>query len=78
MMPARLRHGGLCACLPVVIAAALRRNVDALNPVRHVIPSNTIHHLFLEEWNLPYSETRPQIFLRLHKAAEISRLIQRS
>ncbi len=54
----RLSDGGLFVWSPIAISAALRAEVDALGPVRHLVSPNAIHHLFLGEWKSAYPEAR--------------------
>lgn len=46
----RLSSGGLFIWSPVALNGALRREVEALGPVRHIVSPNLLHHLFLEPW----------------------------
>ncbi len=53
----RLSGGGLFVWSPVVLSSALRREIDALGPVRHLVsPNNRLHHLYLGEWKAAYPE----------------------
>jgi Domain of unknown function (DUF4336) len=54
----RLSDGGMFVWSPVALSAALRREVDALGPVHHLVSPNPIHHLFLGEWKSAYPEAR--------------------
>jgi hypothetical protein len=54
----RLSDGGLFIWSPVALSPALRRDVDALGPVRHLVAPNPLHHLFLAEWKSAYPEAR--------------------
>ncbi len=54
----RLSDGGLFLWSPVALSAALRREIDALGPVRHLVSPNFLHHLFLGEWRSAYPEAR--------------------
>lgn len=54
----RLSDGGLFVWSPTALSVALKREVDALGPVRHLVSPNVIHHLFLGEWKSAYPEAR--------------------
>ena len=54
----RLSHGGLFVWSPVALTEALKRDVDALGPVRAVISPNRLHHLYLPEWKSAYPRAR--------------------
>ena len=50
--------GGLWVWSPVALTEDVRRTVDALGPVRHLIAPNTLHHTFLAEWTACYPEAQ--------------------
>jgi hypothetical protein len=50
----QLDDGGLWIHSPVRLTPALRAEVDALGPVRHVVAPNLYHHLFAGEWASAY------------------------
>lgn len=50
MVVVRLADGGLWVWSPVALTEELRRDVDALGPVRHLVAPNKLHHLFLRDW----------------------------
>jgi len=50
----RLSSGGLLAWSPVALSPALRAGVDALGEVHHLVAPNSLHHLFLREWQAAY------------------------
>lgn len=52
----RLRSGGLLVHCPVALDAALRREVDALGPVRAVVASSLFHHLYVGQWMDAYPD----------------------
>jgi hypothetical protein len=54
----RLSDGDLFVWSPVALSPALRREVDALGPVRFLVSPNLFHHLFLGEWKAAYPEAR--------------------
>jgi len=43
---------------PVALSAELQAAVDALGTVQFLIAPNSLHHLFLEEWQKAYPEAR--------------------
>ena len=47
-------QGGLWVLSPVALTQNLRRAVDALGPVRHIIAPNSLHHTFLADWATCY------------------------
>lgn len=57
MVVARL-EGGLWVWSPITLDDELRRAVDALGEVRHLVEPNKIHHLSLGEWNDAYPDAR--------------------
>jgi Domain of unknown function (DUF4336) len=58
MVLIRLSDGGLFVWSPVALSAALKREVDALGPVRCLVSPNRLHHLFLTDWKLAYPQAR--------------------
>lgn len=61
----RLLDGGLFIWSPVKLTPALRAEVDALGEVRHVVPPNSLHHLFLDDWRAAYPDARAYAAPRL-------------
>ena len=51
---ARLPAGGLWVWSPVRLSAELKRCVDRLGPVTHLVSPNKLHHLSLAEWHGAY------------------------
>lgn len=49
-------HGGLWVWSPVALTEDVRRAVDALGPVRHLIAPNSLHHTFLADWAAAYPD----------------------
>ena len=49
---------GLWVWSPVALTEDVRRTVDALGPVRHLVAPNTLHHTFLAEWTACYPEAQ--------------------
>lgn len=54
----RLRNGDLVAWSPVALTPELRQSVDALGTLRCLVPPNSLHHGFLDEWRSAYPEAR--------------------
>ena len=54
----RLPDGALWVWSPVRLSEGLKREVDALGPVAHLVSPNKIHHLFLQHWKAAYPEAR--------------------
>jgi Domain of unknown function (DUF4336) len=54
----RLSDGGLLIWSPIALSSALKREVDARGPVRHLVSPNALHHLFLGEWKSAYPGAR--------------------
>jgi hypothetical protein len=52
----RLANGGLWLHSPTELSPALRREVDALGAVEHLIAPNRIHYWWLGEWAAAYPE----------------------
>lgn len=51
-----LQNGDLWIWSPVKLTANLRAEVDRLGPVRHLVSSNKLHHLYLQDWKAAYPE----------------------
>jgi hypothetical protein len=54
----RLSGGGLFVWSPVELTEALRSQVEALGPVRHIVAPNSLHHLALAGWKAASPEAR--------------------
>jgi hypothetical protein len=54
----RLSDGSLFVWSPIALSSELKKEVDALGPVAHLISPNKIHHLFLGEWKAAYPQAR--------------------
>ncbi len=54
----RLRDGSLFLHSPVRLDSALRKQLDALGPVRFAVAPNRFHHLFIGEYAGAYPEAR--------------------
>ena len=50
----RLSDGSLFVWSPVKLTDSLRAEVDGVGPVRHIVAPNSLHHLFLAEWQRAY------------------------
>jgi hypothetical protein len=50
----RLSQQRLFIWSPIPLTDALRAEVDALGQVRHIIAPNSLHHLFLPEWEAAF------------------------
>lgn len=58
MAAIRLSDGDLFIWSPIELSAALKREIDALGPVRFLVSPNLLHHLFLSEWRIAYPLAR--------------------
>ncbi|MBR1124188.1 DUF4336 domain-containing protein [Bradyrhizobium lablabi] len=54
----RLPDGGLFVWSPIQLTDRLRSEVDAIGRVRHIVAPNSLHHLFLGEWQRAYPAAR--------------------
>ena len=54
----RLAAGGLFVWSPVRLSDDLRAAVDRLGRVAHIVAPNSLHHLFLAEWQRAYPGAR--------------------
>jgi hypothetical protein len=54
----RLADGGLWLWSPVKPTEALKDEVRALGPVRHIVSPNSLHYLFLAEWSAAFPEAK--------------------
>ena len=61
----RLSDGGLFVWSPVALSGSLRVSIDALGPIRHLVSPNSLHHLFLREWQSAYPAARLYASARL-------------
>jgi len=50
----RLSKGDLFIWSPIQLTDGLRAEVDAIGRVRHIVAPNSLHHLFLAEWQRAY------------------------
>ena len=58
MAAMRLAAGDLLVWSPVALTEALRTELNALGPVRHLIAPSTHHHLFVADWQRAYPDAR--------------------
>jgi hypothetical protein len=63
----RLSDGSLFVWSPVALSDPLRRSVNALGPVRHLVSPNALHHLFLAEWQSAFPAARVYATPRLRR-----------
>ncbi|MEZ6002468.1 DUF4336 domain-containing protein [Hyphomonas sp.] len=54
----RLPDGKLWVWSPVALTPELKKEVDGLGPVAHLVSPNKIHHLYLSEWHAAYPEAK--------------------
>ena len=54
----RLADGNLLLHSPVALDAALRRELDAIGPVRYVVAPNRVHHLYAGDVAAAYPQSR--------------------
>ena len=52
----RLADGGLLVCSPVRMDDGLRAGIEALGDVRWLVAPNSLHHLFLKDWQDAYTK----------------------
>lgn len=52
----RLGTGGLWIWSPIALSTELRKAVDALGPVEHLVSPNKLHHLALADWQRNYPD----------------------
>jgi len=56
MVIVRLADGGLWLWSPVERTAAIEHEIRALGPVRHIVSPNSLHYLFLGEWQAAFPD----------------------
>lgn len=54
----RLSDGGLFIWSPIPLTDDMRREVDALGTVSHIVAPNTLHHLSIPDWKATYPQAR--------------------
>ncbi|MGK7653991.1 DUF4336 domain-containing protein [Roseovarius sp. B08] len=52
----RLPDGALWVWSPIALTDDLRREVDTLGPVAHLVSPNAIHHLYMGDWKEAYPQ----------------------
>lgn len=50
----RLGESGLLICSPVALDAALQTELETLGEVRWLVAPNSLHHVFLKDWQAAY------------------------
>ena len=58
MIVIRLPDNSLFVWSPTALSDAVRRAVDALGSVRHLVAPNTLHHLFITDWHRAYPDAK--------------------
>jgi hypothetical protein len=56
MTVVRLQGGGLLIHSPISLTPALKAEVDAIAPVRHIVAPSRFHHLYAGEWKSAYPQ----------------------
>lgn len=54
----KLGDGGLFIWSPTTLSTDLKRDVDALGPVRCIVAPNSLHHLFVPDWKAAYPSAK--------------------
>jgi hypothetical protein len=65
----RLLGGGLFVHSPTALTPALRAQVDALGPVRHLVGPNRIHYWWMPEWHAAYPQAEIYLAPRIKEQA---------
>jgi hypothetical protein len=65
MIVIRLLDGSILLWSPIAMTFALRMVVDGLGPVRHIVALNSLHHLFVRDWQAVYPDARSYALPRL-------------
>lgn len=58
MVVIRLSTGALFVLSPIGLSAEIRAEVLAIGRIQHVVAPNSLHHLFLPEWERAYPEAK--------------------
>jgi len=58
MVVIRLENNLLWIWSPIALNARLRKDIDVLGRVTHLVSPNRIHHLYLSDWNALYPAAR--------------------
>jgi Domain of unknown function (DUF4336) len=54
----RLADRGLFVWSPIKLTEQLRYEIEVLGDVHHLVPPNSLHHLFLNDWRRAYPDAR--------------------
>ncbi|MBX3505837.1 MAG: DUF4336 domain-containing protein [Parvibaculum sp.] len=65
----RLADGGLFIWSPVALDPALKAEVEALGPVRHLVAPNSLHYMSLPEWQQAFPAAKTHAAPRLAETA---------
>ena len=65
----RLADGGLFIWSPVALSPALKAEVEALGPVRHLVAPNSLHYMALPEWQQAFPAAKTHAAPGLSSAA---------
>lgn len=57
----RLADGGLFIWSPVALDPALKSDVEALGPVRHLVAPNSLHYMALPEWQQAFPAAKTHV-----------------
>jgi len=68
-----LPDGSLFIHSPVALTPDLRRDVDALGPVRHLVAPSGMHYLHLAEWAEAYPDAQPYVAAGLRDKVKLPR-----
>jgi len=65
MIVIRLSDGALFVWSPTAISDELRAAIDSLGQVQHIVAPNTLHHMFVGEWQAAYPAAKSYAVLGL-------------
>lgn len=68
-----LPDGSLFLHSPIELTAELRREVDALGPVRHIVAPSGMHYMHLAEWVDAYPDAQPYVAPALRDKVKLTR-----
>lgn len=54
----RPANGDLWVWSPIELTADMKRQIDKLGPVRHLVSLNRLHHLYLQDWATVYPDAK--------------------
>ncbi len=63
----RLSDRGLFVWSPIKLTEQLRYEIEVLGDVHHLVPPNSLHHLFLDDWRRAYPDAKAWAAPRLRK-----------